>query len=166
MSSSAGLTAGPSSTPASPSNASRLPGRLFATGGWLVTLVGVGHLALGHFGHLAHVSDVEATVFSAMRQVQPMPRTPHSLYDFYIGNSLAGGIAHLAFGVLALVLARSLRRQGLEVPRSVVVVCALTAWASCVTAVLYFPVPPILFLLGAALCFSGAALFPPRPRAA
>jgi hypothetical protein len=93
-----------------------------------------------------------------MRQLKPMPMTEHSLWDFYQGNSLGLGLMCLAFGLVCVMFGKSFRKRGLEVPRSLVVLCATVGWFNLVTAVLYFPPPPVVILFVASSCFTAAAL--------
>ena len=138
--------------------------RAFLAGAWLTGLTGLCHLAFAHIPFVLRTPlPSMAAVLESMKLIpSTMSGVKSSLYTAYLGNSLLVGLLSMAFSGTCLLVARLVRRHGLEVPRSVAFVGFLISGASAVTALLYYPPPPLVTMSLASLCFLLATVLP-RP---
>lgn len=116
-------------------------------------------VAIGHtFGFIMSMSKDQGLVGTAMwemmRKFQPLGTSQHSVYDFYLGDSYAVGLAQLTLGVLGLLIARHFKSQNQPIPRPMAAVMAISSLALLGLAIAFFPVPPIVFLVLISLCFT------------
>jgi len=136
----------------------------FLAGARLTGLTGLCHLAFAHVPFVLRtpLPDV-AVVLESMKLIpSTMSGVKSSLYMAYLGNSLLVGLLSMALSGLCVLVARLVRRHGLEVPRSIAFVGFLISGASAVTAVLYYPPPPMVAMSLASLCFLLATVLPQR----
>ena len=98
---------------------------------------------------------IGSAVWGMMQKYQPMEgASKHSLYDFYIGDSLSVGLSYLTFGVLGVLIARHFKAQNQPIPRPFAAVATMSSLAALGLALWFFPVPPIVFLVVISLCFA------------
>ena len=126
--------------------ANRVASLAYRVGAWTVAFIGFAHLLAFGMGRVADAPLGQRMVWAQMERLKvPSPGIEHTLADFYVGNGYGIGVAYLAMGVLGALFERALRRHGFGVPRSAALVSTVATLVSLVIAVLYFPLPPVVF---------------------
>ncbi|WP_413288552.1 LIC_13387 family protein [Bdellovibrio sp. HCB337] len=116
--------------------------------------VAIGH-TVGFIRMMGKDQDlIGSAVWGMMQKYQPMEASKHSLYDFYVGDSLSVGLSYLTLGALGVFIARHFKSQNLPIPRPMAAVATMSSLAALGLAITFFPVPPIAFLVVISLCFA------------
>lgn len=132
---------------------SKVPGRLYATGGVLFILCGIAH-SIGQFSPTP-LDDATRALERTMR-TSAIPGTPFTYWNIMQCWGALYGAMTILFGVLLLVSARA-AAGGPSGRRATGTVGALAAAVQTVCAFYFNTIPPVFFMIPAALLLLVAA---------
>jgi hypothetical protein len=126
----------------------------YKLGSWLFVGIFVGHTAGQLTTDFGTPTAKRKAVYDAMATTFGMDGSMRTLRDFARGDSYGMGVLYLAVGALLLLAARSFDQRDLPYPRPIIGIGFLTALASLLLSVRFFPLPPAIFMSVATVAFA------------
>jgi len=138
---------------------SKVPGRLHATGGVLFILCGIAH-SIGQFS-ATELNDSAQTLERTMR-TSLIPGTPFTYWNVMQCWGALYGAMTILFGVLLIASARAAAGSA-SVRRATGIVGVIAAIAQTVCSFYFKAIPPVFFMIPAALLLLVAAFMRTEP---